>query len=107
MLEGCQPMIWVFLVLSLCAVAYSAYIVMEHVRESGIVDADIQQRRAEVRSLETSIQVGRNHCEQAKDRVVEREREVEELQTRVEALLSEVESKRKDMERRGRFRVDG
>ena len=98
-------MVWIFIFLALGAVAYTIYLILEHLREGGLIDAQIQ--RTESGKFGAEIQI--KDCEGARDlakaKVAEAERAIKEIQMTVDELQRQISDHRKEMERRGRYRV--
>jgi septal ring factor EnvC (AmiA/AmiB activator) len=100
-------MTWMFLVLSLAAAAYLVYLILEHLRDAGLIDAQIDRQQQEQKNVEFSIERSEIDRDAAKTGVVEIEQEVKQLQITTDDLQSQISDLNKDKERRGKFRVGG
>jgi len=100
-------MIWMFLVLSLGAVAYMAYLVLDHLREAGLIDVQIDRQQQEQKNVEFSIKRSEIDRDSAKTKVVEIGQEAKQLQITTDDLQSQISDLNKDKERRGKFRLGG
>ena len=98
-------MAWVFVVLTLGAVAYGLYILVQHARDARLVKIQIQHNRDEKVSLEGAVQEGENERDAAKARAAGLEKEVAEVQTSVDELQAAIGARKREKERRGKFRV--
>ena len=100
-------MTWMFLVLALAAIAYMVYLIMEHLREAGAIEAQISRQEQEQKNVDLNIQRSESDRDAAKTRVVGMEQEVKQMQTTVDDLQSQISDLNKDKERSGKFRVGG
>lgn len=98
-------MAWTFIFLSLAALAYTLYLIMEHMREVSLVDDQILRNREMASGLEVQIEVCERERDEAKVRVAEAERTVKEMQSVTDELQSQISERKREMERRGKFRV--
>ena len=103
-MEG-TPMTWMFLVLALAAAAYMVFLILEHLREAGAIDAQINRHQHELENVEVNIRQTESDRDAAKARVVGIEQEVKELQLASDDLQSQISDLNKDKERKGKFRV--
>ena len=100
-------MTWMFLILALAAIAYMVYLIMEHLREAGAIEAQIARQEQEQKNVDLNIQRSESDRDAAKARVVGMEQEVRQMQTTVDDLQSQISDLNKDKELRGKFRVGG
>jgi hypothetical protein len=98
-------MYWVFVVVTLGAVAYGIYILVQHAQEARLVNIQIQHNRTEKISLEEAVQDCENERDAAKARAAGLEKEVGEVQTSVDELQAAIRARKRESERRGKFRV--
>ena len=98
-------MVWVFLILTLGSVTYAAYIVAEHFRESTLLGSRIQRNEVERSELETNVKVSEDERDIVKMKADQVEGEVRELETKENDLQTRIKDRKKELERRGKFRI--
>ncbi|MDA0748116.1 MAG: hypothetical protein O2954_16460 [bacterium] len=99
-------MVWMFTVLSLTAICYTAHIILEHVRHIGALSAQILRFQEECVGLEIKIRDQSQERELAKNRIVDVEHSVKELQLIVTDLVTQIGNSKKKKEHRGKYRVE-
>ncbi len=98
-------MVWAFIFLTLGAVAYTVYLILEHVRDASMLEGQVRRTQA----AQVGVEVQIKDCEGARDLARTRVQEMEQGVKEIEATLSELQAlisgQKKDMAKRGRFRV--
>jgi len=98
-------MIWVFLVIALAAISFTITIIMQHLNESSGFQSRIEDSRAQKQQAELEIEASSRARDLSKQQANEVTAVVAKIQEEVDTLRDSVDQKRKDRERRGKYRV--
>ena len=99
-------MLWMFLLLTLGAITYTIYLLIEFFRESGLLEVQELRLESAKETVEVEIMQNEEARDQAKIRVVEAENAVKEMQAKADELQAQIAVRRKERERRGKYRVE-
>ncbi|MDP6776813.1 MAG: hypothetical protein QGI83_08610 [Candidatus Latescibacteria bacterium] len=99
-------MLWMFLLLTLGAISYTIYLLIEFFRESGTLEVQELRLESEKETVEVEIMQNEEARDQAKSRIAEAETTVKELQAKADEVQGQIARKRKERERRGKYRVE-
>ncbi len=98
-------MVWTFFALALGALGLTVKIVLDHVREAQGLSVQIQRLRSEETRLEQEIETHRQGLAEAKSECDRLNAEVSERQLKVESIQAQIDQRKGDMARRGKYRV--
>ena len=98
-------MVWVFIVGSLGALAYIFYLVMEHFREASLLNDQIGRDRQLIAESQAAVGGAEKGRDEARARCNQLEQDVNEIQKSVDEVNSLIGERKKEMARRGRYRV--
>ena len=98
-------MTWVFLLLALGAIAFTAHIMIIYKREADVLENHMRLVQAEKDGLEAKLRECDAEKEEAKDRIDTLKQTLNEYQSTIGELRSSITYRKGEMERRGRFRV--
>lgn len=95
-----------FLLLTLGAISYTIYLLVEFYRESGLLEAQKWRLESEKETVEVAIMQNEEARDQVKSRIAEAETWVKEMQAKADELQSQIANRKKERERRGKYRVE-
>jgi peptidoglycan hydrolase CwlO-like protein len=98
-------MVWAFIFGCLGAIAYIAYLVLEHIRESSLVGEQIGRHRQMIREAETKVGQAETARDEARAQCGQLEQDVGALQKSVDEVQAVIKERKKQMAQRGRYRV--
>ena len=95
-----------FLLLTLGAITYTICLLIEFFRESGLLEVQELRLESEKETVEVEIMQNEEARDQAKSRIAEAEATVKEMQARADELQAQIGRRKKERERRGKYRVE-
>ena len=98
-------MVWVFLTITLGALAFAIRIVSEHMRDTQRLQDQVGIIKAEQDNVEGQVESQRASADDAKAQCDNIKAEIGKQEAALRDLRAQIETQKGEMERRGKFRI--
>ncbi len=99
-------MTWMFIIIIVSAIVFIIRITTEYMREACILEAQVQHIESGKKEVEVKLREREEAINQAKAQIEEIEQAIKELQAIADNLLAEINQLKKEMEKRGKYRIE-